>query len=269
MLLRDIGDFLITAIMPETPISANILLMLGLVCFGVYLGLESLAYFNEGFSPLIFISWLIVIASGLLRADFGWLQPLFVVEPGQLLLSSVTSGSLIVDGHMILLFYSFVTDKHQVLKYNAWAIVIATIIIGAIQVAVVASLSPNLAKTALYPVLELARNAPLGVFLERIEALYLALWIMATFIKVSVLFYANCLGLTAITGVANYRYFILPLALVTLYLSFQADGVVQSILFDAIFNQYALLYDFSLMLLLLLGGLWVRKPSKKRVARGS
>lgn len=265
MVLRDLGDFLISAILPETPISANIALMLFLVCYGAYLGLESLARFNEGFAPLILLSWLIVIVAGLFRADFGWLRPLLDVTPSQLMLSTLVSGSIIIDGLMVLLFFSFVKDQGAVLKYNAWAIIIATVIMAGAQIAVVTSLSPNLAKTVLYPILELARNTPLGVFLERIEALYLAVWIMGTFIKIAVLFYGACLGLATTTGVKNYRYFIIPLAATSFYVSFQADNIVQSALFEATFHQYAPFYEVGLLLLLLLGGWWLGKAGRGRV----
>ncbi|MBS3872493.1 MAG: endospore germination permease [Firmicutes bacterium] len=269
MVLRDLGDFLISAILPETPLSANIALMLGLVCFGVYLGLESLARFNEGFAPLILLSWLIVIVAGLLRADFGWLRPLLAVEPSQLMLSTLVSGSIIIDGLIVLLFFSFVKDQGSVLKYNTWAIIMATVIMAGAQVAVVTSLSPNLAQTVLYPILELARNTPLGAFLERIEALYLAVWIMGTFIKIAVLFYGSCLGLATTTGVKNYRTFIIPIAALSFYFSFQADNIVQSSLFEAMFHHYAPFYEAGLLLLLLLGGLWVGKTGRGRIARGT
>lgn len=51
LVLRSPGDFLITAILPDTPISVTIATMLMLVCGGAWLGIQALARFNEGFYP--------------------------------------------------------------------------------------------------------------------------------------------------------------------------------------------------------------------------
>ena len=61
-----------------------------------------------------------------------------------------------------------------------------SLLIGALQVAVVGGYSPALAETLKYPVLELARNVTFGLFLERIEAIHLGVWIIGTFVKVGI-----------------------------------------------------------------------------------
>jgi len=84
LILRALGDFLISAILPTTPLSSTILLMLFLIVVGTYLGLETLARFNEGFYPLILLSWVLVFVAILPKVDFGWFRPLFNIQLGQL-----------------------------------------------------------------------------------------------------------------------------------------------------------------------------------------
>jgi spore germination protein KB len=263
LVLRSLGDFLITAILPETPISVTIATMLILVCGGAWLGIQALARFNEGLYPMVFLAWVIVAGAGLWRIDPGWLLPLFAAEPLALARASLVSGSLLVNGLVVLMFFNFVEEQSAVLKYSVWAVFAGTLLIGALQVAVVAGYSPALAETLKYPVLELARNVSFGMFLERIEAIYLGVWIIGTFVKVSILFYAAALGLTLVTGAKSYHWFILPLAAASFYLSFQADSVPQSHLWESIFNENAYFYQLGVTALLLAGALWRGKSAVK------
>jgi len=253
LVLRALGDFLITAVLPDTPISITIVTMLFLVCIGAWLGLEALARFNEGFFGIIFLAWIVVAGAGLMRIDTGWLRPVFTIEPVPMTRAALASGSLLVNGIVVLMFYSFVDDQPQVFKYSLWAVLVGSSLIAALQIAVVAGYSPALAETLNYPILELARNISFGIFLERLEAVYLAIWILGTFVKISMLFYAAALGLSLVTGAKSYHWFIPPLAAISFYLSFQADSVPQSHLWEGMFNQYAIFYQIGVMAILLLG----------------
>jgi spore germination protein KB len=263
LVLRSLGDFLITAILPDTPISVTITTMLILVCGGAWLGIQALARFNEGLYPLGFLAWIVVAGAGLWRIDPGWLLPLFDAEPFALARASVVSGSLLVNGLVVLMFFNFVEEQSAVLKYSVWAVFAGTLLIGALQVAVVAGYSPALAETLKYPVLELARNVSFGLFLERIEALYLGVWIIGTFVKVSILFYAAALGLSLVTGARSYHWFIPPLAAASFYLSFQADSVPQSYLWESMFNEHAYFYQIGIVGVLLAGALLRGKSGAK------
>ncbi|MDP3487632.1 MAG: endospore germination permease, partial [Bacillota bacterium] len=245
IVLRSLGDFLITAILPQTPLSVNIALMLFLICVGTYIGLEALARFNEGFYPIIFVTWLLIIGFSIVKIDFGWFRPLLNIEIGQLASATIVAGAFLIDGLVVLTFYPFVTDKKVVLKYTTWSVVIGTTLVLLLHAAVVGVFSPNLANTFTYPLLQLAQYISLGVAFERIEALYLVIWVVGTFIKVSVVFYAATLGCAQTLGVKDHRFFVPILAAPVFYFAFQADNVPMSFNYDALFTQYSILVQFG------------------------
>lgn len=263
-ILRSLGDFLITAILPETPLSANIGLMLLLVCVGAYMGLEVLARFNEAFTPIVLVSWLIIVALSVSKIDFGWFRPLFDIELGRLGVATLLAGTLLIDALIELMFYPFVRDQRVVLKYCTWSVVIGTAVILALQMAVIGVFSPALASAFTFPLLQLAQDATLGVSLERMEAIFLILWIIGTFIRVSTVFYGASLGLAQTLGLKNHRFFIPPLAIGVFYVAFQPSNVPQSFNYDAIFNQVALVIQIGLVSLLLLGAIIRRKKGSAR-----
>ncbi|MBS3950380.1 MAG: endospore germination permease [Peptococcaceae bacterium] len=262
LILRSLGDFLITAILPQTPLSVNITLMLVLICVGTYLGLEALARFNEAFYPFIFLSWVLVLAASVPRLDFGWFRPLFDIGPGQLTSATIVAGTFLIDSLVVLVFYPFVTDKKVVLKYTTWSVVMGTILVLLLQGAVIGVFSPNLANTLTFPLLELAQDASLGVFLERIEALYLAIWVVGTFIRVAVVFYAAVLGLAQTLGIKDHRIFIPLLVVPVFYLSFQADNVPMSFNYDSLFSHYGIFIQFGFVISLLLGAMFRGKRGR-------
>ena len=269
LIIRSLGDFLITAILPTTPLSANIALMLFLICIGTYIGLEGLARFNEGFYPLIFLAWVLVLAASIPKVDLGWFRPLLDIELSRLATASVLSGTLLIDGFIVLVFYPFVTDQKNILKYTSWSVVIGTGLVLALQATVIGVFSTNLAAMLTYPMLHLAQDASLGVFLERIEALYLAVWVVGTFIRVAVVFYIGAIGLTQTLGVKNHRFFIPVLVAPVFYLSFQAANLPVSFNYEGIFNQYGMFMQYSFVILLLAGAVLRGKRGSKHNANSS
>lgn len=252
LLLRALGDFLITAILPDTPLSANIGVMLALVSLGAYMGLEAIARFNLVVFPFILLAWVAVITVSLLRGDLGWMIPLFDISPRELLSGSLVAGTLLVDGLIVIMFYTFVTDEDKplVFKYTAWAVGLGTTILLLLQVSSIVVYSPELAKTLTFSAVELARDASLGAFLERVEALYLAVWIMGSFIRISIILYGACLGLSQVVGWKNHKYYLLVIAPAVFYISFIAQSLPESINWDGIFARYGVFYQLGFVFLL-------------------
>lgn len=255
LLLRGLGDFLITAILPETPLSVNIMVMLMLTCLGAYYGLEAIARFNLVVYPFILLAWVIVIVASLVRADFGWVLPLGAIAPLRLLTGSLVAGTFLIDGLIVTMFYTFVAeeDKPLVFKYTAWSVGVGAAILLLLQLSAVTLYSPELASTMTFPVVELARDASLGAFLEHVEALYLAVWILGSFIRISTVFYGSCLGLSQIVAWSNHRTYILLLAPLVFYAAFFAQSFPESMNHDGMFATTGVFYQLGFTTLLLLG----------------
>lgn len=262
LITRSLGDYLITAILPDTPLSANMGLMLFLVCFGAYIGLEALARFNEFFAPIILISWITIVVVAIPKVDLGWFRPILDITPARLAMSTLIAGTLLIDALSELMFYSFVTDKQVIVKYLTWAIIAGTSVVLLLQVTIIGVYSPSLATTFTFPVLQLAQDVTLGVFLERTESVFLAVWIVGTFIRVATVFYGAALGLAQTFGIKNHRFFILPLAVGAFYLAVQAGNVPQSLNYDAIFQRIGLVVQISIPTLLLVGAIIQRKRGR-------
>lgn len=262
LVIRNLGDFLITAILPNTPLSANILLMLFLVCVGCYIGLETLARFNELFAPFILLAWIFVIVAAVPKIDLGWFRPLLDINLGGLLPTTVLASALLIDGTIELMFFPFVSDQKLLTKYLGYGIAIGTSIVLLLQVSVIGVYSPALAKTFAFPVLQLAQDATLGIFFGRIEAIFLVIWVVGTFVRVSVIFYGTSLGMAQTLGAKNHRFFIPPMAAGVFYIAFKAGNVPESFNYDALFNRASLLVQVGIPALLLLGAIIRRKRER-------
>lgn len=57
-----------------------------------------------------------------MRIDPGWLVPLVNAEPLSLIRAAVVSGSLLVNGLVVLMFFNFVDEQSAVLKYSVWGV---------------------------------------------------------------------------------------------------------------------------------------------------
>jgi len=75
-----------------------------------------------------------------------------------------------------------------------------------------------------FPVFSLAYYIEVAAFIERVEAVVLALWVSGVTIKVAIWYYAGVLGITQIFGLKNYKPVVFPLGLIL--------GVLSLIVFD-------------------------------------
>src|SRR5690606_4390185 len=77
VVLRGVGDFTVSQIMPDTPIEAIFILLLLLVIVGVRLGLETISRVAEIFFPWFILLFVILVASLIPAINIHNVQPVF------------------------------------------------------------------------------------------------------------------------------------------------------------------------------------------------
>ncbi|OXM85136.1 GerAB/ArcD/ProY family transporter [Paenibacillus rigui] len=78
---------------------------------------------------------------------------------------------------------------------------------------------PELSGVLTYPALELARFISLGDFLQNLDPFIVSVWILALFVKLSVIFYTGVLTFSQAFAIGNYKLVSLPLTAAVVGLS--------------------------------------------------
>lgn len=216
-----LGNFLLSEIMPETPMIWTHIIFMIVVIMGVRLGIEPLARCAEILFPCFIILFMILILFPLPQIKVKNIQPVLEVGIKPILWSalvfiSIASLTLII---LLMVFPASTNNPKETRK----AFFIGHFIGGLIMVMVITLsifvLGPFHTARYLYPSYELARRTAIGNFLERIEAILAVMWLFSLYIKVVLYFYATVLGLGQVLKLKDYRPLTFPIGMMIVVLS--------------------------------------------------
>jgi spore germination protein KB len=215
--IRDFGELMATAILPNTPIEMMSLTFCLLMGYIMYLGIEVLARTSEVFTPYIFGFFLLLaiflFASG--SVEFNQIQPILGEGIKPVIKTALTKLAFFPFGEMIAfsVIYASLSNKKYSLRVSIVGVGLATLLLSASSLLMIVSLGVDSVSRSNFPLLSTARVVSIGNFIERIDALVVFMIMLGVFIKGSLFFYCGLKGLEYIFNLP-YRYFALPVSMI-------------------------------------------------------
>jgi spore germination protein KB len=220
-LLAHSGTFLNINAMPNTPMSALNILMAFIIVMGVRLGLETIARSAEILIAVFFVLFLFLVVFVSPEIQFENIQPVYEAGTKTILQSSlllvVTSSVNAVI--LLMIFPAFINKTKQATKSFLTGNLIGGIVIIILTFLSVSVLGAENTVRQIYPSYELAKRINIGDFVQRIEGLMAALWIISLYFETTLYFYASVLGLAQILKLKEYRPLTIPLGMIAVALS--------------------------------------------------
>jgi spore germination protein KB len=264
LLLREIGDFLTTQVMPETPIQVIIIIFLLVSLTAVRLGLEVIGRTAEIFIIWIFFLFLILFFLLLPQIDLSKLQPIMGegVKP-------IMQGSLhylglpFLELVVFLMITPYVAQPNKVKLGFYLGTGIGGLIISLLILFCISVLGAEITGRHTYPTYILGKKISVGEFLERIEVIVAIIWFLTMFFKISICFYGVTLGLAQVFKLNNYRVLLFPLFFILVpYSLFSVPNIIYFHNYIAkIWTPYSMTFGLFLPLLLLAVGSFKKKNS--------
>jgi spore germination protein KB len=215
--IRDFGELMATAILPNTPIEMMSLTFCLLMGYVIYLGIEVLARTSEIFTPYLFGFFLLLaiflMASG--SVDFKYLQPILGEGIMPVIKTAFTDLSFFPYGEMIAfsVIYASLTNKKYSLRVSIVGVGMATLLLCGSSLLMIVTLGVDSVARSNFPLLSTARAVSIGNFIERIDAIVVFIIMLGVFIKGSIFFYGGLKGLEYIFNLP-YRYFAFPVSMI-------------------------------------------------------
>lgn len=269
LVVRNIGDFMTTLIIPETPLVAIHSFFLFVVIVGVRYGLETFARISELFFPWVSFLFFFMVFAVMPQVKVTNIQP--VMEGG---LKTVIGGALPFLGTPVLelVLFLFILPSLQQKKQAAKGFFVGTLLGGMVLILISALsilvLGVTMTTLSVYPSYVLAQKINIGKFLERIEAVLAILWMMTIFIKGTLCFYTTSLSLTQLLKLSDYRPITWPLGTLVLYLSIISYPNVAYFVtvIGKTWFPYSLTIGLFIPLLLLAAG-WIKEKMGRKKPR--
>ncbi len=241
-ILRHVSEFFVSVVLPETPISAVMLVLLILSAAGILAELEGLVRFNELVFPIVALSFAWVLVASI-PSFSGWeLLPLF--DRGLTGLPHTFALSLAYPLNLALILFIFplISDQERITRETMKMLAVAGIFGVAISLNIILTLGAPLGATFTWPYLALVENVPIGT--ERSEALFMIAWMLAAFVSISLFIYIVALGLHQLFPKVKRSWLGLGLLLPVAFLALMSDNQPMAVISHLMANRYAL-FAFS------------------------
>jgi len=218
IIVREFGELLKTEVMPETPLIVFVVMILSMAVFGVYLGLEVFARVNEIVFPLFLGVLLLLLLTGLPEMDFRNLQPVFQHRFPDIMVSAANLLAFYGEGVVLAMFLPYMRQPEEAKRVQYEIPIILNFTMLLVIVGVIAYFGAGEAARMVFPTFELAKAVRLG-FVERIESLFVGIWVTSVGVKVMVISYVTVLALAHSLSLRDYRPLVFPCGLILAVLS--------------------------------------------------
>ncbi len=253
IIVRQFGDFLATAFLPETPLSVFNFSLVLLAALATHYGLETIARANEFIILLVVSSLLTIVTLSVVHWDPRTFFPIMAEGAGPVfrgaLLPAYFSGQIIT----LAVILPYLTRPGQGVFSGAAALLGTVIILTTGVIAVQAVFGPEFTAAMRFPIHLFVRTINIGDVLTRFEPLVMVTWVAGVFVKASVFYYCAALGLAQVFGLGEYRPLVLSLGVIIAAFSITlfADVTELTFFLARVGPFYGYLYSLGLPLLLL------------------
>ncbi|NOU99640.1 GerAB/ArcD/ProY family transporter [Paenibacillus planticolens] len=219
LILREYGEFVIGSFLQETPMALVIFCMVAVCAYALYEGIEVIARVSQILvPPALFIIFMMVV---LMIPDLRPKEMFPILGDGLLppLVGSIVPSSWFSQFFLISFLFPVLSKKQHTLQWCFISVGVAMITLLLINLTILFMFGP-LTVQFNYPFLNAVRYISIADFLEHVESLLMAIWIIGMFIKVALVYYAIVLGTAQLLSLPDYRPLIVPVGFLISLFSF-------------------------------------------------
>lgn len=265
ILLREFAATFIIPFMPETPLPVFVFTMVLLLVYGMWQGLTGIARTAQIFLPLIVLSILFIVIAPVPLFRSGRLLPL--AGPGPMFIAYGAWHSLMYVGELFLMAFLLPSLRRKADYGSALlgGFVLSVVTLSAMTALAIGILGVPLLRTITFPMLSIARLIRLGPFFERLEVIFVVVWFILSFVKLSVLFFITTITLGDVLEIGDPRELAVAVGTVLGFLALVPTSELVWLQFKSYVHAYGQYLEFGLPGLLFIVAL-VRRGGRKRSA---
>lgn len=210
-LLGNLGFFLSSEMMPETPIEAIQILFLIAAVMCARMGIILLARVGELMFPWIIFLFMVLVLSLTPQIDWNHIKPM--LEEGWMPVAKAGyHASMFQELIVLMVFLPLVKGEKK--GERAWmgGTAAGGLVLSMIVLLSVLILGIEQTENSTFPAFALAKTINLGNFFQRVEGILITLWILTFFIKISLLYLSILQGMKTVFQLKEQNPLIYPLS---------------------------------------------------------
>ncbi|MFE5324285.1 endospore germination permease [Paenibacillus sp. NPDC056579] len=211
IILREYGEFVTGAFLQHTPVIIVMGSMILVCAYAIHGGLKTLAFCAQIFVPIVIVLILLIMFLVIPDLDPHHLIPMFENGITPSLMAAIpthTWFSEFVDVSFLLPFVVNRKDSFRLGMLSVLAVMISMVVSNLVALLLLGDLTSEVS----YPIMLVARYISLADFLTHLESVAMAIWVLAMFIKICVVYYVLVLMVSQWLKLPDYHPIVLPLA---------------------------------------------------------
>lgn len=269
--VRGFGEVVKTSILTETPLEITVIVMLFLAAMSTRQDVNTLAYIHLFYLPFLFLPGVFIFSFALEDVDPIFLLPLWDNEPGKMASGTSVVAALFQGAFIITLLIPSMRRPERAMTASLWGIGIGGVLHLIVVMMTLAFFGPEEIKELVWPTLELAKATRFPV-LERLDAAFLAGWLMVVFTTSYATYYISVHAMSELFRLRDHR-FLAPFLFPFIYLVAimppnvkQYYTILQSV--GMIGLCLTIVYPLVLWMVAVIRGKGERQHGKKRMGGG-
>lgn len=265
VIVREFGELVAAAIMPQTPQVVFAILMVAVCSYGLHQGLEVIARVMELAYPMMLTLFglILVLVSG--HMQLVNLFPMLQHDFKTIIRASLNPIAWRGEVFLLGMFFPYLARPDLARRdgFIAVAAIGLILTINALACTAVFDVSTGRFNFATF---ELVRLAGFGTFLTRLDAIWIIIWIVGIFGKVALFHHAAIMGTVQLLRLKDHRTVIVPLSILLIALSLsQFKNLTEMVAWiNGPWIPYAFLFEMGIPTFLLLLAFLREKPALKR-----
>ncbi|GGJ99367.1 germination protein [Lentibacillus kapialis] len=263
VVLREYGEFVVGNFLPSTPIIVITGSMAFVCALSVRGGLEVMARSAQIFIPVFMTLFLVIIL--LLFPELRPANIFPVMDDGitPSIKGAIVPSQWFTEFFLIIFMLPYLRTKEKRMTWGMLSVV-AVMITLVITNLFSLLLFGDITSKFTYPVMSAARYIDVADFLQHVESIVMAIWVVGVFIKVSVFYYAIVIGTAQWLHLSDYRPIVFPIGLLLIIFSTWVAASLQELshFLSTVWPFYALVFQLVLPVLLLLVAMMRKKAAE-------
>ncbi|MDF2960006.1 MAG: hypothetical protein K0S39_1741 [Paenibacillus sp.] len=205
IILREFAEMM-NLMLPTTPIWVIMISMLFIVMYGTNNGIDIIGRCGEFIGPVMVLFVILTILLNLNNIHMADLTPVYK-ETGwkPIAQGAIPTAGFIGQNVIVLMLIAFMTKPEASLPHAIWGTATASIVCTIVAVFVVATFGPEGVSSMWYPYYELIRIISVADFIQNVDILFVVVWLTSVFMRLAVIFFVTCYGVSQYLGLKNWK----------------------------------------------------------------
>jgi len=206
--------------LPTSPLSYVMFFFIAGMVTASYLGVESIVRHNAIITPIIAAGYVLILLGAIPRADLTNLMPILGTGLKDIVLKGLYRTSIFVELIVLFMLPPFLGSYKEVRSVGFISIGLSSffLVMGSLSYILV---FPYPASLELFlPVFNMATLIRIGRFFQRIESLFVFIWVMSALLYLATVFFFAVYTFSKAAGLKYSRPMIIPFAIIVFSIAF-------------------------------------------------